>query len=168
MEPLPPPDLVDAGASIASSIVEMPAAAVAAAPPMLTASIFDVNALLTHWNMLLIVAVWAGIQSVKRAMPDEWFDAGKPLARLLPLAPIAVCSVAVWIPGPWLDPSETAAQKLILGVILGTVTSNFHTIASRLGLHSIIGIEADTRKLKKAKAKPEEPKPEAPREAPAP
>jgi hypothetical protein len=131
--------------------IDMPAAVVSMTPepaaPQL-AAIFDVNALLTHWNVLLIVAVWAGIQSVKRACPDEWFDAGKPLARLLPLAPLVVCSVAVWIPGPWLDPAETPAQKLILGVILGTVTSNFHTIASRLGLHSILGIEADTRKLK--------------------
>lgn len=167
MEPMPPPDLVDAGAALVDAgsavvmpaAVDMPAAAVVGLPtPVQMASIFDVNALLTHWNMLLIVAVWAGIQAVKRAMPDEWFDAGKPLAKLLPLMPLIVCNIAVWIPGPWLDPAETAGQRAILGTILGTVTSNFHTIASRFGLHGILGIESDTRKLKtKEPAEPKEP-----------
>lgn len=141
--------IVDAGVALGDAI-DMPAAAVTVAPmaPQL-ASIFDVSALLTHWNALLIAAVWIGIQSLKRAMPDEWFDPGKIAARLLPLAPMVACNIAVWVPGPWLDPAESAGQRVILGTILGAMTANFHTIASKLGLHSLLRLEADTRKLPK-------------------
>ena len=109
---------------------------------------FDLSALLTQWNAFLIVAVWLGIQTVKRLLPDEFFDDGKPLARILPVLPMAICSVCVWVPGPWLSADETAAQRVILGIILGAVTANMHAIASRLGLHKWLGVEADTRKTR--------------------
>ncbi len=103
--------------------------------------------LLNKWNALLCVSVWVGIQTAKRMLPDEYFDKGRLLARLLPIAPIAICCAAVWVPGPWATGEETAAQLLILGVVLGAVTSNIHTIASRLGVHQILGVESDTRKI---------------------
>jgi len=147
MEPLPPPDIADAGVALVAPIVDA-AESIAPGLSVQAAAMFDVSKLLTHWNALLIVAVWIAIQSTKRAMPDEWFDNGKPAARILPLLPLIFCNIAVWLPGPWLSPDETWGQRIILGTVLGALTANMHTIASRLGIHGLIGIESDTRKLK--------------------
>jgi hypothetical protein len=141
------PDLLDAGVALSQSIPTPPHGIEDI--PAQAASMFDMTSLLTQWNGMLIVAVWVAIQSLKRALPDEWFDDGKTLARVMPLFPIIATSIAVWIPGPWLDPHETAAQRIILGIILGAMTSQVHTIMSRLGLHDLLGVEADTRKLTK-------------------
>lgn len=108
---------------------------------------FDMDALLSHWNVILIIAVWAGIQTIRRVLPNEWFDKGRPLARLLPLASTVLCNIAVWVPGPWMDPDYTAGQRIALGTVLGFATANIHTIAARLGLHQLLRVEADTRKL---------------------
>lgn len=101
---------------------------------------FDLVKLLTYWNVMLIVAVWIGIQTTRRVVP-EWFEGKKLLARLLPMAPIVCCQVVVWIPGPWLDASETAAQRVVLGTVLGAICANIHSIASRLGLHDLFRVE---------------------------
>jgi hypothetical protein len=137
------PALADAGPSLADAVSALanPAGGVA------FASIVDTSKFLTHWNLLLVVAVWVLIQTAKRILPDELFDEGKPLARILPIVPILACNLAVWIPGPWVDPSEGAAQRVILGTILGAICSNGHSVLSRLGLHSLLRLEADTRKL---------------------
>lgn len=110
------------------------------AAPVLAASIFDLGKLLTYWNALLIVAVWTVIQSVRAALPDL-FAKGKPLARLLPLAAIVGCNIAVWIPGPWLAADETWGQRVVLGTVLGALTANFHAVASKLGIHDLLKLE---------------------------
>ena len=111
--------------------------------------IFDLGKLLTHWNALLMVAVWSLIQTARRVLAP-YLTGGAPLARLMPLAPMAACCLAVWIPGPWLNPDETWGQRAVLGVVLGALTSNLHNIASRLGLHGLLRIESDPAKRRKA------------------
>jgi hypothetical protein len=115
------------------------------------ASIFDLGKLLTHWNALLMVAVWTGIQTTRRVLP-QFLTGTAPLARFMPLAPLVLCCIAVWIPGPWLNPDETWGQRLVLGVVLGALTSNLHNIASRLGLHGLLRLEPDPEKKRPKKA----------------
>lgn len=103
-------------------------------------AIFDLQKLLSYWNVMLIVAVWTGIQMTRRVLP-AYFTPQSVLGRLLPMAPIVCCQVAVWIPGPWLDASETAAQRVVLGTVLGALCSNVHAVASRLGLHDLLRLE---------------------------
>ena len=125
-------------------------------PEVVAASIFDLGKLLTHWNALLMVAVWSGIQTARRMLP-KLLTGTAPLARLMPVAPMVLCCLAVWIPGPWLNPEETWGQRLILGVVLGALTSNLHNIASRLGLHGLLRLEPDPLKFSKKKESPPPP-----------
>lgn len=112
--------------------------------------IFDLAKLITHWNALLMVAVWSAIQTARRVFAP-YLTGAAPLARLMPLAPMTACCIAVWIPGPWLNPDETWGQRLVLGVVLGALTGNLHNIASRLGLHDLLRIEPDPQKRKQPK-----------------
>lgn len=110
-------------------------------PKSTVATMFDLNALLTQWNALLIVSVWTVIQVVRRSLPAKYFAEGKLLARLMPLAALVGCNIAMWIPGPWLSPEETWGQRMVLGTFLGALTANFHSIASKLGLHQLLKLE---------------------------
>lgn len=105
------------------------------------AEIFELHRLLTHWNVLLIFAVWAAIQTLRRVTPDPWFEKRAPLGRLLPVLPLLICGVAVWIPGPWLSGDESVGQKIVLGVVLGALAANFHSIAMRFGLAKLLRLE---------------------------
>ena len=128
------------------------------------ASLFDLARLLSYWNVLLIVAIWTIIQTTRRALPSLLAD-GKPLAKLLPLAPLIGCCIAVWIPGPWLEADDSAGQRIVLGVVLGALTANFHNIASKLGLHGFLRMEPDpvkrVERAHKVAAKSSPPAPES-------
>lgn len=154
--------IVDAGSSLADAgpaiVQAMEELAVKMAPPSVAQpinEIFNLDKLLTNWNVMLMGAVWIGVQTTKRILPDSWFDEGKLLAELLPSAPVAICMVcAMFIPGPWLDPSTAMSQKAVLGLILGGGSAYAHVWSSKLGLHKLLRIESDTRKLPKKKVKP--------------
>jgi hypothetical protein len=96
--------------------------------------------LLTPWNVLLMVAVWTIIQTVRRVAPSM-FAHGTVLARLLPVAPVVLCQIAVWIPGPWVSEATTAMERVVLGTVIGACTSNLHAVLSKLGLQSILKLD---------------------------
>jgi hypothetical protein len=96
--------------------------------------------LISPWNVLLMVAVWTIIQVARRLMPLP-FTKGQPFAKLLPIAPIAMCQAAMWIPGPWMTGAETLGQKLVLGTVIGACTSNLHSILSKVGLQGILKVD---------------------------
>jgi hypothetical protein len=156
--------MVDAGVSLADSSAELVADAAPLATGVLSeavkaADIFNLDKVLNQWNALLCVAVWIGIQTARRVLP-KLLAGDAPLAKLLPLAPMVICNAAMWVPGPWLDPSETGAQRAILGTILGALTANGHAVASKLGLHSLLRVEADPAKRPSKRAPPAPPKEE--------
>ena len=122
-------------------------------PEVIAASLFDLGKLVSHWNALLMVAVWTLIQLVRRLFPGALTGSGA-LARFMPLAPILLCCAAVWIPGPWLSPDETWGQRLVLGVVLGALTSNIHNLLSKLGLESLLNLDPDPAKRKKPEPAP--------------
>ncbi len=117
---------------------------------------FNLDKLLTEWNAVLIVAVWVLIQSLRKALPAQLGPKGAH-ARLLPLMPIAMCVAATFIPGPWLAPDELLGQRIALGVVLGAIAANGHTIASKLGLQAFLGLEVDETKARARKAARAEP-----------
>lgn len=122
-------------------------------PEVIAASLFDLGKLVSHWNALLMVAVWTLIQLVRRLFPGA-LTGSSTLTRFMPLAPILLCCAAVWIPGPWLSSDETWGQRLVLGVVLGALTSNIHNLLSKLGLESLLNLDPDPAKRKKPEPAP--------------
>lgn len=125
-------------------------------------AVFELDRLLTHWNVLLVVAVWALIQSVRRTAPAHWFAKRAPLGRLLPLLPLLLCGAAVWIPGPWFKGDESVGEKVVLGIVLGALTANFAGIASRFGIAKVLRLDGGTA----APSEPEEEQTEKVKKAP--
>lgn len=151
-----PKDIVDAGTAaidVISSVVpsDVPDGA---APAM-----FDIAKVLSQWNVLLMISVWFMIQTSRKILPSTLFQDGALLSRLLPVAPVVMCNAAMWIPGPWIEPNMAGAQRVILGTVLGMGTANIHTIASRLGLASLIPVVGETDPLKKKSKKAPTPTP---------
>lgn len=94
--------------------------------------------LLSEWNALLMAAVWIGMALAERAFPSA-FEKGRWGNRLEPVFPVAACVVcAVLVPGPWMPPEASIAQKLILGTVMGAGAYNFAGFAKRLGLRPFI------------------------------
>jgi len=99
--------------------------------------LFELQNLLTYWNVLLIVAVWSLVQTVRGISPQLFGKEGK-LHRVVPAMPMVACSAAVWIPGPWLEASASWGEKVVLGVVLGAITANGHSIVKRTGLQNLL------------------------------
>lgn len=94
--------------------------------------------LLNQWNVLLMAATWSVMIFAERALPEA-FAPGAWANRLEPMFPLAVCTAAAtFVPGPWMSANVTWAQRLVLGVILGTAAYNFGGIAKRLGLTKVL------------------------------
>ncbi len=82
-------------------------------------------------SLLIMAAVWSMMGTAKKIAPK--FMNSPIVARLLPLAPIAMCSGAVWIPG--LVPVEMQiGPRIMLGVLLGTCAGQSHKILRQTGL----------------------------------
>lgn len=91
------------------------------------------------WNVVLIVATWGAIHAMKQTAP-EFFQADKSWGhRFLPLYPIWICMFfSTTVPGPWMPADTPFAQRLVLGVVLGTMAANFEAVARRLGLSDLL------------------------------
>jgi hypothetical protein len=134
--------------------VSMPAAEISLPSPEAKNPLDLAEDLLSYWNILLMAAIWTLLQTVKRALPDDLFDEGTKLWRAMHFAPVILTNAAVWIPGPWMDASAAPGERIVLATVLGFLTSHFHSIASKFGLHKFLRIEADTRKLPTKPKKP--------------
>lgn len=91
------------------------------------------------WNAVLVVATWGAIHAAKQVWP-EFLTAEKSMGhRFLPLYPIWICCFfATTVPGPWVPASTPWAQRLLLGIVLGTFAANFEPVAKRLGLSALL------------------------------
>lgn len=99
--------------------------------------LFELQNLLTYWNVLLVVAVWTVVQTIRGMFPG-WLSKGGKLASVVPALPIVICSAAVWIPGPWLTSDASWGERVVLGVVLGALTANGHSIVKKTGLHNFL------------------------------
>ena len=94
--------------------------------------------LLREWNLLLMAAVWILMAVLEHALPEH-FVKGRALNRLEPVIPMGLCVFAsVAIPGPWMPEGAAAAERLILGVLLGWGSYNFAGLAKRFGLNTAL------------------------------
>lgn len=95
------------------------------------------------WNAVLVVATWGGLHALKQVWP-EFFTTEKSWGhRFLPLYPVWVCTFfATSIPGPWVPQGTPWAQRLVLGIVLGTLAANFEPVAKRLGLSTLLSKKA--------------------------
>lgn len=86
--------------------------------------------LLTVANLAIVGASWTILKTVHMVFPRV--KAHSLWARFAPVAPILLCSAAVWIPGA--TGPMTLGARIMLGVILGAMTANAHKILKQTAL----------------------------------
>lgn len=87
-----------------------------------------VHLIANPWNVVLGFCVWAGIQVVKSMVPA--FAENGSLHHTLRFACVGACTICYFVPGPWTDSDMDPGTKLILGIIVGTVTTIGHGMVS--------------------------------------
>lgn len=94
--------------------------------------------LLREWNLFLMAAVWIFMATLEHALPEH-FVKGRALNRLEPVIPMGLCVFAsVAVPGPWMPEGTAAAERLVLGVLLGWGAYHFAGLAKRFGLNTLL------------------------------
>ena len=77
-------------------------------------------------NVLIMLASSAVIFTARQALPSLRHNAA--WARLLPVLPVALCSLAVWMPGLV---GGRASQKLLLGIVLGALSGHAYKLVTQ-------------------------------------
>lgn len=101
---------------------------------------FQLDHLLSYQNVLIVIAVWFVIQTLKRMFKSFW--AGAVGQKLIVLLPMVLCQAAVWITLPW-QPDTTIGERVVLGLVLAFLTAHAHDILKRFGLHEYVPIFGD-------------------------
>lgn len=97
---------------------------------------FDLEHLLSYQNVLVIIAAWFAVITLRKMFPT-FFKETVAGQRLLPVLPIVFCQAAVWITLSW-QPTASWGERVLLGFVLGALTANAHTIFKRFGLHDYV------------------------------
>lgn len=107
--------------------------------------------ILTPENLGIMVASWFLI-SISRTMFPNFY--AKPVViRLLPVFPLVLCMMFIWLPG--LTPEGTTwGWKIILGIVLGWGVGHLHKVLNQ----TVLGKSASLEKA--AASKKPDPKPE--------
>lgn len=79
--------------------------------------------LLVPSHLYLMAASWILMYGARKILPD--LHEHPTLARALPLMPILLCSIGVWIPGA-VEPGLLAGERIIMGIVLGGATAYSH------------------------------------------
>ena len=106
---------------------------------------FDLKNLLTYQNVLIVIAVWFVIQTLKRMFKSFW--AGAVGQKLIVFLPMVLCQIAVWTTVSW-QPDSTAGEKVVLGFVLAFLTAHAHDVLKRFGLHKYVPVLGEAAKLK--------------------
>lgn len=90
---------------------------------------------LMQWENLSTMAATAVLlATAKRVLPK--LHKHSVWQRCLPLLPLIMCSIAVWIPG--IQPEEmSVGSRITLGIILGAGTGQAHKILKQTGFNGI-------------------------------
>ena len=96
---------------------------------------FNLNVLLSYQNVLVVIAVWFIIETMKRFAPAYW--KGPMGSKLLVLMPMFWCQVAVWTTMSF-QPATTPGQRTVLGFVLAFLTAHAHDVFKKLGLQSLL------------------------------
>lgn len=98
---------------------------------------FDLQHLLTYQNVLVVMAAWFIIETLKKLVPEFWRS--KIGSRVLVLMPMAVCQLLVWCTIAW-QPEASWGERLMLGFVLGFLTAHAHDVLKRFGLHDYLPV----------------------------
>lgn len=77
-------------------------------------------------NVLIMITASVVIAVTRYVFP--WLEDHRAWVRSLPLQPIALCSIFVWLPG--LAPG-CASEKILLGIVLGTFSGQAHKVVKQ-------------------------------------
>lgn len=80
------------------------------------------------WNVVLAACVWSTIQTLKSMIP-ALRDGGR-WHYTLRMQCVVACVIAYQVPGPWVPVDTTTTVKVIVGLVLGTVTTVAHGLVS--------------------------------------
>ncbi len=114
--------------------------------------LFNLDVLLSYQNVLVVIAAWTLITISKKVVPE--FFSSQAGGRILPVLPVLVCEALVFATMS-LQPEMFMGERALLGVVLGTLTANVHTLAKRFGLHDLVPALRDPEE-KVAPAEPSE------------
>jgi len=101
------------------------------------AAFFDLKHLLSYQNVLIVIAVWFVLETLKVMFKDFWRDAiGQ---KLIVLMPMLLCQIAVWTTVAW-QPTSTSGEKVVLGLVLAFLTAHAHDVLKRFGLQKYVPV----------------------------
>ena len=90
-----------------------------------------INTILLPANLAVVVGVWVLITTLHKAVPElkgkGWW------ARLQPVLPLVLCTAALWIPGA-AQADQSAADRILLGLLLGFAVGHAHKIVKQTGM----------------------------------
>jgi len=96
---------------------------------------FELENLLTYQNVLVMIGTWVLVVTARKTAPKFFTDGfGK---RLLPLMPLVFAQALVWATIRF-QPDATVGERIILGIILGAIAANGHSVLKRFGLTGLI------------------------------
>lgn len=99
------------------------------------AAFFALENLLTYQNVLVIIAAWFAVTTLRKMFPRFFVERWG--SRILPVLPAIVCQILVWATVQW-QPEASAGERVLLGLVLGAFTANAHSILRRFGLQELI------------------------------
>lgn len=102
--------------------------------------------LLTPQNVMVCAAAWAIIQMLSKGIPEVFTS--KLALRLKPVASMVLCTALCFIPNVQ-PPDISAANKVLLGIVLGAFAGQVHKILKQTVLGHGAGREPKNR-LEKA------------------
>ena len=75
------------------------------------------NVLMRFENLLTMAGAWVIVKTAPKFLPKKFAKTALG-ARFQPLAPLVICSIAVWLPG--LQPDDMGiGTRIMLGIVLG-------------------------------------------------
>lgn len=98
-------------------------------------ALFDLTNLLSYQNVMVIIACWSLVVVARKAAP-KFFD-GTIGKGLLPIMPVMFGEGLVWATMSY-QPDASVGERILLGIVLGTIAANGHTVLKRFGLHGLI------------------------------
>lgn len=96
---------------------------------------FDLKNLLTYQNVLVIVATYSLVVMSRKVAP-RFFVEGLG-NRLLPVMPVIYSQGLVWATMSF-QPTATIGERILLGIVLGAIASNGHSVLKRFGFNDIV------------------------------
>jgi hypothetical protein len=98
---------------------------------------FDLKNLLTYQNVLVVIAAWFILETLKKLAPDFW--RGKVGQKLIVLMPMVICQALVWVTVTW-QPETSPGERIVLGLVLAFLTAHAHDVLKRFGLHKYVPV----------------------------